>query len=193
MPKSPETIDLLLTRRSAKALTMVEPGIKIPEWEQLLPADAVCQNMLIAGYLYFGSESVAKDERPHPELWEITSEWHARESQGSAALVARCAVDLALAEAGEGGGLADGDAGLAAGGLRGGGIAAEEDAPVVVEEGQEYQSEEGANGNRRGFAPHVDCACHADEQRYQDHDDDDLEGSHGGVLPTFCTASRVAL
>lgn len=190
MPKSRETIDLLLTRRSAKALTMVEPGpsddeletvlragarvpdhgklapwrfilfkgearrqfgevlariyakvepratneqiefeasrltrapvvvavvsrvtpgIKIPEWEQLLSAGAVCQNMLIAatalgygaqwltewyafdadvsrelglgenekiaGYLYFGSESVAKDERPRPELSEITSEW----------------------------------------------------------------------------------------------------------------------
>lgn len=194
MPKSRETIDLLLTRRSAKALTMVEPGpsddeletilrvgarvpdhgklapwrfilfkgdarrqfgevlariyakvepratgeqiefeasrltrapvvvavvsrvtpgIKIPEWEQLLSAGAVCQNMLIAatalgygaqwltewyafdadvnrelglgenekiaGYLYFGSESVAKDERPRPELSEITSEWRPRE------------------------------------------------------------------------------------------------------------------
>lgn len=192
MAKSPETIDLLLTRRSAKALTMVEPGpddseletilragarvpdhgklapwrfilfkeearrqfgevlakiyreaetrateeqvefernrlaraplvvavvsrvtpgIKIPEWEQLLSAGAVCQNMLIAatalgygaqwltewyafdarvnealglgenekiaGYLYFGSESVEKDERPRPELSDITSEWKA--------------------------------------------------------------------------------------------------------------------
>ncbi len=190
MAKSQETIDLLLTRRSAKALTMVEPGpsdsdietilragarvpdhgklapwrfilfkddarkqfgdvlarvyavaepratdeqvafergrltraplviavvsrvtpgIKIPEWEQLLSAGAVCQNMLvaatalgfgaqwltewyafddavnqalglgenekIAGYLYFGSESVAKDERPRPDLSDITSEW----------------------------------------------------------------------------------------------------------------------
>lgn len=190
MAKSQETIDLLLTRRSAKALTMVEPGpddseletilragarvpdhgklapwrfilfkgdarakfgdvlakiygqtetratdeqiefernrftrapvvvavisrvtpgIKIPEWEQLLSAGAVCQNMLVAatalgygaqwltewyafdtsvnealglgenekvaGYLYFGSESVAKDERPRPDLSEITSEW----------------------------------------------------------------------------------------------------------------------
>lgn len=190
MAKSKETIDLLLTRRSAKALTMVEPGpsdseietilragarvpdhgklapwrfilfkddarakfgdllakiyaevetrateeqiafergrlsraplvvavvsrvtpgIKIPEWEQSLSAGAVCQNMLIAatalgygaqwltewyafdasvnealglgeneriaGYLYFGSESVAKDERPRPELSDITSEW----------------------------------------------------------------------------------------------------------------------
>lgn len=190
MPRSQETIDLLLARRSAKALTMVEPGpdedeletilragarvpdhgklapwrfilfkgeartafgeemariyaaaqpgatadqiafeanrltrapvvvavisrvtpgIKIPEWEQLLSAGAVCQNMLVAatalgfgaqwltewyafdaevnaalglgenekvaGYLYFGSESVAKDERPRPELSEITSEW----------------------------------------------------------------------------------------------------------------------
>lgn len=192
MPRSPETIDLLLTRRSAKALTMVEPGpdegelqtiltagarvpdhgklapwrfivfkgdaraafgaelarihaaaqpaatedqiafeanrltrapvvvavisrvtpgIKIPEWEQLLSAGAVCQNMLVAatalgygvqwltewyafdpqvnevlglagnekvaGYLYFGSESVAKDERPRPALADITSEWKA--------------------------------------------------------------------------------------------------------------------
>ena len=190
MPRSQETIDLLLARRSAKALTMVEPGpdedeletilragarvpdhgklapwrfilfkgeartafgeemariyaaaqpgatadqiafeanrltrapvvvavisrvtpgIKIPEWEQLLSAGAVCQNMLVAatalgfgaqwltewyafdaevnaalglgenekvaGYLYFGSESVAKDERPRPELSDITSEW----------------------------------------------------------------------------------------------------------------------
>lgn len=190
MHRSPDTVDLLLTRRSAKALTMVEPGpnegeletilragarvpdhgklapwrfiifkgeartafgaelarlfskaepratedqidfearrftrapvvvavisrvtagIKIPEWEQTLSAGAVCQNMLVAaaalgfgaqwltewyaydedvsrllglgenervaGYLYFGSESVAKDERPRPELSEITSEW----------------------------------------------------------------------------------------------------------------------
>ncbi|MBO6669567.1 nitroreductase [Parvibaculum sp.] len=190
MAKSKETIDLLLTRRSAKALTMVEPGpsdseiemilragarvpdhgklapwrfilfkddarakfgdllakiyaevetrateeqiafergrlsraplvvavvsrvtpgIKIPEWEQILSAGAVCQNMLIAatalgygaqwltewyafdasvnealglgenervaGYIYFGSESVPKDERPRPELSDITSEW----------------------------------------------------------------------------------------------------------------------
>jgi nitroreductase len=190
LPRSPETIDLLLTRRSTKALTMVEPGpngeelemilragarvpdhgklapwrfiifkgearaafgaelarlfskaepratedqidfearrftrapavvavisrvtpgIKVPEWEQMLSAGAVCQNMLVAatalgfgaqwltewyaydgdvsrllglgenervaGYLYFGSESVAKDERPRPELSEITSEW----------------------------------------------------------------------------------------------------------------------
>lgn len=190
MPRSPETVDLLLTRRSAKALTMVEPGpdadelqtiltagarvpdhgklapwrfiifrgearaafgqelarihasaqpgatddqiafeanrltrapvivavvsrvtpgIKIPEWEQVLSAGAVCQNMLvaatalgfgaqwltewyafdpdvsavlglqenekIAGFIYLGSESVAKDERPRPVLAEITSEW----------------------------------------------------------------------------------------------------------------------
>jgi len=90
-------------------ISRVTPGIKIPEWEQLLSAGAVCQNMLlaatalgfgaqwltewyafddrvnevlglgenekIAGYLYFGSESVAKDERPRPELSDITSEW----------------------------------------------------------------------------------------------------------------------
>ena len=90
-------------------ISRVTPGIKIPEWEQLLSAGAVCQNMLIAatalgygaqwltewyafdagvnealglaenekvaGYLYFGSESVPKDERPRPELSEITSEW----------------------------------------------------------------------------------------------------------------------
>ena len=95
-------------------VSRLTPGIKIPEWEQLLSAGAVCQNMLIAatalgfgaqwltewyafdadvnralelgenekiaGYLYFGSESVAKDERPRPELSEITSEWRARES-----------------------------------------------------------------------------------------------------------------
>ena len=190
MPRSPETVDLLLTRRSAKALTMVEPGpdadelrtiltagarvpdhgklapwrfivfrgearaafgaelariyaaaqpgataeqigfeanrltrapvvvavisrvtpgIKIPEWEQVLSAGAVCQNMLVAatalgfgaqwltewyafdrqvsallglgenervaGFIYLGSESVAKDERPRPVIAEITSEW----------------------------------------------------------------------------------------------------------------------
>lgn len=190
MPRSPETIDLLLKRRSTKTLTMVEPGpnageletilragarvpdhgklapwrfiifkgearaafgaelarlfakaepratkdqidfearrftraplvvavisrvtpgIKVPEWEQTLSVGAVCQNMLVAatalgfgvqwltewyayseevdrllglgenervaGYLYFGSESVPKDERPRPELSEITSEW----------------------------------------------------------------------------------------------------------------------
>lgn len=90
-------------------ISRVTPGIKIPEWEQLLSAGAVCQNMLIAavalgygaqwltewyafdeeagralglgenervaGYLYFGSESVPKDERPRPELCDIVSEW----------------------------------------------------------------------------------------------------------------------
>lgn len=90
-------------------ISRVTPGIKIPEWEQLLSAGAVCQNMLIAatalgygaqwltewyafdagvvaalglgenervaGYLYFGSESVPKDERPRPDLSEITSDW----------------------------------------------------------------------------------------------------------------------
>ncbi|MEW6092119.1 nitroreductase [Parvibaculum sp.] len=190
MPRSPETVELLLTRRSAKALTMVEPGpneeelrtiltagarvpdhgklapwrfiifrgearaafgaelarihaaaqpgataeqtgfeanrltrapvvvavisrvtpgIKIPEWEQVLSAGAACQNMLVAatalgfgaqwltewyafdpqvnallglkenekvaGFIYLGSESVAKDERPRPVLADITSEW----------------------------------------------------------------------------------------------------------------------
>ncbi|WP_339833007.1 nitroreductase [uncultured Parvibaculum sp.] len=190
MPRSQETIDLLLTRRSAKALTMVEPGpdaaaletvlrigarvpdhgklapwrfivfrgearrafgailsavytrvqpnagddqlefeanrflrapvvvavisrvtpgIKIPEWEQVLSAGAVCQNMLVAatalgfgaqwltewyafdpeigrtlglgenervaGFIYLGSESVAKDERPRPVLADIVSDW----------------------------------------------------------------------------------------------------------------------
>lgn len=194
MSRSPETVDLLLTRRSAKALTMVEPGpsadelqtiltagarvpdhgklapwrfivfkgearvafgaelariygaaqpgatqdqigfeanrltrapvvvavisrvtpgIKIPEWEQVLSAGAVCQNMLVAatalgfgaqwltewyafdtqvnallrlqenekvaGFIYLGSESVAKDERPRPVLAEITSEWKPRD------------------------------------------------------------------------------------------------------------------
>lgn len=92
-------------------VSRVTPGIKIPEWEQLLSAGAVCQNMLIAavalgygaqwltewyafdpavgealglgenervaGFLYFGSESVAKDERPRPELSDITLEWRA--------------------------------------------------------------------------------------------------------------------
>lgn len=190
VPRSPETVELLLTRRSAKALTMVEPGpneeelrtiltagarvpdhgklapwrfiifrgearaafgaelarihaaaqpgataeqtgfeanrltrapvvvavisrvapgIKIPEWEQVLSAGAACQNMLVAatalgfgaqwltewyafdpqvnallglkenekvaGFIYLGSESVAKDERPRPVLADITSEW----------------------------------------------------------------------------------------------------------------------
>ena len=35
-------------------------------------------NEKVAGYLYFGSESVAKDERPRPVLADITSEWKAR-------------------------------------------------------------------------------------------------------------------
>jgi nitroreductase len=90
-------------------ISRVTPGIKIPEWEQLLSSGAVCQNMLVAatalgygaqwltewyafdaevnkvlglgenekvaGYLYFGSESVPKDERPRPELSDITSDW----------------------------------------------------------------------------------------------------------------------
>lgn len=90
-------------------VSRVTPGIKIPEWEQLLSAGAVCQNMLIAavalgygaqwltewyafdpqvgealglgenervaGFLYFGSESVAKDDRPRPELSDIVSDW----------------------------------------------------------------------------------------------------------------------
>jgi nitroreductase len=190
LPRSQETIDLLLTRRSVKALTMSEPGpdeaelqtilrigarvpdhgklapwrfivfrgdareafgailsstyaklqpnagddqlefeanrflraplvvavisrvtpdIKIPEWEQLLSAGAVCQNMLVAatalgygaqwltewyafdaeiarhlglgknervaGYIYFGSQTLPNDERPRPDLSEITSSW----------------------------------------------------------------------------------------------------------------------
>ncbi len=33
------------------------------------------ENEKVAGYLYFGSESVPKDERPRPELSEITSNW----------------------------------------------------------------------------------------------------------------------
>jgi len=90
-------------------ISRVTPGIKIPEWEQLLSAGAVCQNMLVAatalgygaqwltewyafdpeigqalglkenervaGFIYLGSESVAKDERPRPELSEIVSAW----------------------------------------------------------------------------------------------------------------------
>ncbi|MEQ8265788.1 MAG: nitroreductase [Parvibaculum sp.] len=94
-------------------ISRVTPGIKIPEWEQLLSSGAVCQNMLVAatalgygaqwltewyafdadvnkvlglgenervaGYLYFGSESVPKDERPRPELSEITSDWNPKD------------------------------------------------------------------------------------------------------------------
>lgn len=90
-------------------VSRVTPGIKIPEWEQVLSAGAVCQNMLVAatalgfgaqwltewyafdaqvnavlglganekvaGFIYLGSESVPKDERPRPVLAEITSEW----------------------------------------------------------------------------------------------------------------------
>lgn len=40
MAKSKETIDLLLTRRSAKALTMVEPGPSDSEIEMILRAGA---------------------------------------------------------------------------------------------------------------------------------------------------------
>jgi len=197
-PRSPETIDLLLKRRSAKALTMSEPGPseaelemilragarvpdhgklapwrfivfegearrqfgahlaeaysknepragedqleveasrfmraplvicvvsrvdpehpKIPAWEQTLSVGAVCQNMLIAatalgyasqwltewyafdreidkalglgekervaGFLYFGTPTQPKDERPRPELSDIVTRWSADKSQG---------------------------------------------------------------------------------------------------------------
>ncbi|MGX1199509.1 nitroreductase family protein [Parvibaculum sp. MBR-TMA-1.3b-4.2] len=192
-PRSPETIELLLKRRSAKALTMSEPGPseteietilragarvpdhgklapwrfilfegearrefgthladaysknepragedqleveanrfmraplvicvvsrvdpqhpKIPAWEQTLSVGAVCQNMLIAatalgyasqwltewysfdkdiakalglgekervaGFLYFGTPTQPKDERPRPELSDIVTRWTA--------------------------------------------------------------------------------------------------------------------
>jgi nitroreductase len=32
-------------------------------------------NEKVAGFIYLGSESVPKDERPRPVLAEITSEW----------------------------------------------------------------------------------------------------------------------
>lgn len=87
----------------------VVPSQKAPEWEQRLSAGAVCQNMLIAatalgyastwltewcafdegiaaslglgegervaGFLYFGTPTLPKDERERPDLNAITREW----------------------------------------------------------------------------------------------------------------------
>lgn len=84
---------------------------KIPAWEQTLSVGAVCQNMLIAatalgyasqwltewysfdaaidkalglgdkervaGFLYFGTPTQPKDERPRPELSDIVTRWTA--------------------------------------------------------------------------------------------------------------------
>lgn len=92
-------------------ISRVVPSKKAPEWEQLLSAGASCQNMLVAatalgyacswltewyaydveiartlglgekervaGFIYFGSPSAAKDERERPVLAEICSEWKA--------------------------------------------------------------------------------------------------------------------
>lgn len=92
-------------------VSRVVPHVKAPEWEQVLSAGASCQNMLvaatalgyacswltewcaydagiaralglgdnerIAGFLYFGSPSVPKDERDRPVLAEICSAWKA--------------------------------------------------------------------------------------------------------------------
>ena len=92
-------------------VSRIVPSGKAPEWEQVLSAGACCQNMLVAatalgfacswltewyaydaeiakalglgsnervaGFIYFGSESVAKDERDRPALADICTEWHA--------------------------------------------------------------------------------------------------------------------
>lgn len=90
-------------------ISRVVPSAKAPEWEQRLSAGAVCQNMLIAasalgyattwltewcafdrgidaalglgesekvaGYIYFGTPTIPKDERERPDLNAICSEW----------------------------------------------------------------------------------------------------------------------
>lgn len=92
-------------------VSRIVPSVKAPEWEQVLSAGASCQNMLVAatalgyacswltewcaydaeigrslglgdnervaGFLYFGSPSVPKDERERPVLAEICSAWKA--------------------------------------------------------------------------------------------------------------------
>ncbi len=92
-------------------VSRIVPSVKAPEWEQVLSAGASCQNMLVAatalgyacswltewcaydagiaralglgdnervaGFLYFGSPSLPKDERDRPVLAEICSAWKA--------------------------------------------------------------------------------------------------------------------
>lgn len=94
-------------------ISRIVPSRKAPEWEQVLSAGAVCQNMLVAatalgfvgswltewyaysaavaralglgenervaGFLYFGSPSMPKDERERPVLADICSEWKPRQ------------------------------------------------------------------------------------------------------------------
>ncbi|MES1990878.1 MAG: nitroreductase [Pseudomonadota bacterium] len=90
-------------------ISRVVPSQKAPEWEQRLSAGAVCQNMLVAatafgyastwltewcafdegiaaslglgeservaGFMYFGTPTLPKDERERPDLNAITSVW----------------------------------------------------------------------------------------------------------------------
>ncbi|MGV8997911.1 MAG: nitroreductase family protein [Parvibaculaceae bacterium] len=90
-------------------ISRVVPSKKAPEWEQRLSAGAVCQNMLVAatalgyastwltewcafddgiaaslglgegervaGFMYFGTQTIPKDERERPDLNAITSVW----------------------------------------------------------------------------------------------------------------------
>lgn len=90
-------------------ISRIVPSKKAPEWEQVLSAGAACQNMLVAatalgfacswltewyaydagiaqalglgenervaGFLYFGSPTLPKDERERPALADICAEW----------------------------------------------------------------------------------------------------------------------
>ncbi len=90
-------------------ISRVVPSAKAPEWEQRLPAGAVCQNMLVAatalgygtcwltewcafdagiatslglgesekvaGFIYFGTPTIPKDERERPDLNAICADW----------------------------------------------------------------------------------------------------------------------
>ncbi|HUD50295.1 nitroreductase [Parvibaculum sp.] len=92
-------------------VSRIVPSKKAPEWEQVLSAGAACQNMLVAatalgfvgawltewyaysakvaealglgenervaGFIYFGSPSMPKDERERPALADICTEWKA--------------------------------------------------------------------------------------------------------------------
>lgn len=90
-------------------ISRVVPSTKAPEWEQRLSAGAVCQNMLVAatalgygtcwltewcafddgiaaslglgesekvaGFIYFGTPTLPKDERERPDLNAICMDW----------------------------------------------------------------------------------------------------------------------
>ncbi|WP_293553745.1 nitroreductase [Parvibaculum sp.] len=107
-----ETGRLLQAPVVVAVISRIVESKKAPEWEQVLSAGAACQNMLVAatalgfacswltewyayddgiaaalglgknervaGFIYFGSPTLPKDERERPVLSEICTEWTPR-------------------------------------------------------------------------------------------------------------------